>query len=215
MDFSDKLRAARALLNLRQEDLAEAADVSVPTIRRIEGGDAAINERTQSKLLRALGKHGISFTAKGIEKDDFPIYFTSGKSHEEAYLALLADAFEHLRTVRNPELLIMYADDSVSPPTVNDTYRRMRAEGIKMRQLIQEGNTYIIGPLNEYRYIPKHLFINRVTLIYGDRIANETGDVHHGVIRVDPLNARIQRNTFDILWATLPQPTETTADERF
>jgi transcriptional regulator with XRE-family HTH domain len=215
MKFSEKLRAARALLDWKQDQLAEAADVSVASIRKIELGENSPTDRTQAKILRVLEKQGISFTSKGIEKEEFPIYFTEGKSHEDAYLKLLEDAFEHLKGVQNPELLIMYADDAVSPPSVNSVYREMRAAGIKMRQFIEEGNRYIIGPLEEYRYIPKGLFINRVTLVYGDRIANETADVHRGIIRVDPLNAAIQRNTFNILWKILEQPTETTANERF
>jgi transcriptional regulator with XRE-family HTH domain len=215
MNFSQKLKAARALLNWTQEQLAEVADVSIASVRKIETDETIPTGRTQAKILRVLEKQGITFTAKGLEKNDFPIYFTQGDNHEEAYLKLLEDAFEHLKEVKNPELLIMYADDRVSPPSVNNIYRKMRSEGIKMRQLIEEGNTYIIGPLNEYRYVPKGFFINRVTLVYGDRIANETSDACQGVIRVDPINARIQRNTFDILWKVLEQPRETTSDERF
>ena len=130
-------------------------------------------------------------------------------------MKLLEDAYEHLKTVDNPELLIMFADDKVSPKSVNDMYRKIRAAGFKMRQLIEEGNNYIMGPLREYRYIPKEFFINRVTLVYGNRIANESADVCRGIIRVDPVNAKIQSNMFDILWHTLKQPTETIADEHF
>ncbi len=91
----------------------------------------------------------------------------------------------------------------------------MRKDGIKMRQLIKEGNEYIIGPLDEYRYIPAKFFANRVTLIYGDRIANETADVHRGIIRVDSLNAEIQRSTFNMLWEMLEKPRKSIADEHF
>lgn len=215
MKFSEKLRAARALLNWTQDEVAGAADVSVASIRKIEAGENSPTGRTQAKILKALEKHGISFSAKGVEKDEFPVYFIEGESHEDAYLKLLADAFEHLKGAEDPELLIMYADDSVSPPSVNAAYREMRAAGIRMRQLVAEGNTYIIGPLQEYRYIPKEYFINRVTLVYGDCTANETGDVMRGMVRVDPLNAEIQRNTFNILWKVLEQPKETKANERF
>lgn len=215
MDFADKIKAARAILDLSQSALAEAAELSVPGIQRLEAKETSPNTRTQDKLIRALKKRGIVFTEKGIEYEQYPIYFTEGKDHEDAYLKLLEDAYEHLLTVKDPELLIMFADDKVSPPSVNDMYRKMRENGIKMRQFIQEGNDYILGPLEEYRYIPAQYFINRVTLIYGDRIANETADVTKGVIKVDPVNAEIQRNTFNILWQLLEQPQETVSDERF
>ncbi|MBI4030050.1 MAG: helix-turn-helix transcriptional regulator [Proteobacteria bacterium] len=211
----EQIRAARALLGWSQQDLADRAGLSQTGIARIENGAHKPNSQTLSKIIHALGKEGVTFTEKGLEKDDYPVYYTSGKNHEQAYLRLLEDAYEHLRSIKNPELLVMFADDSVSPPAVNGMYRRIRADGIKMRQLIKEGNTHIVGPLEEYRYIPKDFFINRVTLVYGNRIANESADVCRGVIRVDPVNANIQRNMFNVLWRVLKKPEETTADERF
>lgn len=214
MIFSRQIRAARALIELKQDELAEAANVSLTTIQRIEAGEDG-NARTQEKIRRALQSLGVTFTEKGVVWDEFPVLFTHGSTHEEAYLQLISDAHEHLKSVKNPELLIMYADDRVSPPSVNDKYRAMRKDGIKMRQFIKEGNEYIIGPLDEYRYIPEKFFANRVTLIYGDRIANETADVHRGIIRVDPLNAEIQRSTFNMLWDFLKKPERSISDERF
>lgn len=214
MIFSRQIRAARALIEIKQEDLAKAAGVSLTTIQRLEAGEEG-NAKTQAKIKRALQSLGVSFTEKGVTWDEFPVLFTYGDTHEKAYLQLLSDAHEHLKTLKNPELLIMYADDRVSPPSVNDKYRAMRKDGIKMRQLIKEGNEYIIGPLDEYRYIPAKFFANRVTLIYGDRIANETADVHRGIIRVDSLNAEIQRSTFNMLWEMLEKPKRSIADDRF
>ncbi len=214
MMFSKQIRAARALIDMSQPELAEASGVSVAALRRIEAGEEG-NARTYEKLKRALQSRNVVFTQDGVAWQQFPVIHTFGKSHEEAYLALLEDAHEHLKTVKNPELLIMYADDRVSPPSVNNKYRAMRSEGIAMRQMVMEGNEYLIGPLEEYRYIPRKHFANRVTLIYGDRIANETADVHQGLVRIDPLNADIQRKTFDLLWEKLEKPVKSVADERF
>ncbi len=215
MPTIEQIRAARALIGWSQGELAEQSGLSQTGIARIENGTNRPNSSTIEKIVDAFGKDGIIFTNRGVEKDDFPVYHTEGETHELAYLKLLEDAFEHLKTVENPELLIMFADDGVSPPSVNKMYLKMKKAGIKMRQLIEEGNAHIMGPLEEYRYIPKVFFINRVTLIYGDRIANESADVCRGIVRVDPINANIQRNMFNILWRVLEQPTETVADERF
>lgn len=215
MKLSAQIRAVRGALGWTREELASASDLSVAGIQAIETDKTDPTTRTISKISRALEKEGYFLTSNGIEYQEYPVYFTYGDTHEKAYLKLLDDAYEHLKTVKNPELLIMYSDDKVSPPSVNSAYKKMRGEGIKMRQLIEEGNNYIIGPLEEYRYIPKGFFANRVTLIYGNRIANETADVLQGIVRVDPLNAEIQRNTFNMLWSILKQPKETTANERF
>jgi transcriptional regulator with XRE-family HTH domain len=215
MNFSSQVRAARASLYWEQKKLANEAGLSIPAIQKVERGETGITARTQNKIIRAFEKQGVTFSASGIEHHENPIYFTEGKTHEEAYLKILEDVLDCLTGDKIPELLIMYADDYVSPDSVNNMYRKIRAAGVKMRQLICEDNTYILGPLEEYRYIPKRYFINRVTLIYGDRIANETADSNRGVIRIDPINAKIQRNTFDLLWSVLKQPTKTTADESF
>lgn len=215
MPTIEQIRAARAMLGWSQGDLADKAGLSQTGIARIENGSHKPNASTTEKISHALGKQGIVFTDRGIEKHEYPIYTTRGATHEEAYLKLLDDVFGHLREIDEPELLIMFANDEVSPPSVVRAYRNMREHGIRMRQLIEEGNTYLMGLLSEYRAIPKEFFINRVTLIYGDRIANESADVCQGVIRVDPVNAHIQRNMFNIMWKVLPQPERTTADERF
>lgn len=211
----EKLKAARALRGMTQQELSDCSGVACTSIRMFEAGKSGLHMGSVEKILRALERQGVVITGDGLRQNENPIIIIEGKTHEETYLQLLEDAAEHLRHREAPELLIMYADDRVSPPSVNALYRELRKSGVKMRQLVEEGNTYLLGPLDEYRYIPKPLFINRVTLIYGDRIANETADVLRDVIRVDPVNAAIQRNTFNILWDSLEQPTESTADEQF
>ena len=57
-----QLRAARALLGLEKETLAEMAGVSSGTLRKFEAVDGALNARTTT--LRALEE---VFTSRGIE----------------------------------------------------------------------------------------------------------------------------------------------------
>jgi transcriptional regulator with XRE-family HTH domain len=63
-----QLRAARALLGWRQEDVARAAKISVATIRRIESqeGSLAGYVSTLVKIQAALEQAGIQF----IDDDD-------------------------------------------------------------------------------------------------------------------------------------------------
>ncbi|MCP4932772.1 MAG: helix-turn-helix transcriptional regulator [bacterium] len=211
-----QLKAARALRGLSQKELAALSDVAIASIQSFEAGKGKkLHPDSIEKLIQALKKQQITITEDGVRLNENPIIVVEGKTHEETYLQLLKDVYEQLQHQEVPELLIMYANDRKSPPSVNNLYRELRKSGVKMRQLVEEGNTYLLGPLEEYRYIPKPRFINRVTLVYGDRVANETTDVLRDVIRVDPMNADIQRNTFNILWDTLKAPTESTADERF
>jgi transcriptional regulator with XRE-family HTH domain len=64
MLYAAQIRAARALLGWRQEDLAKAAKVGLATLARIEQGQGMVqgNFSTVIKIQRALEKEGISFT---------------------------------------------------------------------------------------------------------------------------------------------------------
>jgi len=58
---SGQLRAARALLALDQKALAEFADVSLPTIQRMEasGGVVRGTVETLTKVIEALNRAGV------------------------------------------------------------------------------------------------------------------------------------------------------------
>jgi transcriptional regulator with XRE-family HTH domain len=58
-----QIRAARALLGWRQEDIAEAAKISVATIRRIESQEELLtgNVSTLLKIQAAFEQAGIQF----------------------------------------------------------------------------------------------------------------------------------------------------------
>ncbi|HRP34356.1 MAG TPA: helix-turn-helix transcriptional regulator [Gammaproteobacteria bacterium] len=62
-----QLRAARALLDLSQRQLAEAAGVSVPTIRRMEAsaGTVRANVDTLVKIIDALDVLGVELLGEG------------------------------------------------------------------------------------------------------------------------------------------------------
>jgi predicted transcriptional regulator len=62
-----QLRAARAMLRMEQETLAQAAGVSANTIRRMEGFDGPIGARTDTmrRLQRVLEEAGIEFQDEG------------------------------------------------------------------------------------------------------------------------------------------------------
>lgn len=211
-----QMRAARAMLDVPQGHVADHLGIAANTLSKIESGQSDVSMSRNAEIQKFYEREGIAFTENdGIYRNENPIFFVEGNTHENTYLQVLEDVLEHLEEEKDPELLIMYADDKVSPSRVNDMYREIRRRGIKMRQLIQEGNTHIMGPLNEYRYIPKEFFINRVTLVYSNRIANETSNVLRASIRVDKINAEIQRNLFNMLWSILEQPKGTTANERF
>ena len=67
MITANQLRAARALLNIDQRQTADLADLSVPTIQRMEASDGVIRGNVDSlmKLVSALENAGIELISPG------------------------------------------------------------------------------------------------------------------------------------------------------
>jgi DNA-binding XRE family transcriptional regulator len=67
MITAHQLRAARALLNISQGQLAELAALSVPTIQRMEASDGIVRGTVESliKLIAALDSAGIELIGEG------------------------------------------------------------------------------------------------------------------------------------------------------
>jgi transcriptional regulator with XRE-family HTH domain len=59
----DQIRAARALLNLSAQELAEATKLSRGTIQRAELGTAQITTANGERIVEVLGQMGIVFLA--------------------------------------------------------------------------------------------------------------------------------------------------------
>jgi transcriptional regulator with XRE-family HTH domain len=68
MRYCSQLRAARALLKLQQVDIFKRSGVSVPTLRRLEGGDGLLTGTFENidRLRRAYEGAGVIF----VDGDD-------------------------------------------------------------------------------------------------------------------------------------------------
>ena len=68
MITANQLRAARALLNIDQRQMADLADLSVPTIQRMEASAGVIRANVDSlmKLVSALESAGIELINPGV-----------------------------------------------------------------------------------------------------------------------------------------------------
>jgi transcriptional regulator with XRE-family HTH domain len=66
----EQIRAARALLRLEQQDLAQRAHCSVATVRRLEAEDgvAGVATGTLNRVQRALETAGAEFIPDGVRR---------------------------------------------------------------------------------------------------------------------------------------------------
>ena len=67
MITATQLRAARALLGIDQRELAQRANLSLPTIQRMEASDGVVRGNVDSlmKLVDALAANGIELISDG------------------------------------------------------------------------------------------------------------------------------------------------------
>jgi predicted transcriptional regulator len=71
MMTSGQLRAARALLGIDQRRLAELADVSLPTIQRMEASNGVVRGtvETLTRVIEALNRAGVDLIGDNARSD--------------------------------------------------------------------------------------------------------------------------------------------------
>lgn len=207
-----QLRAARAMLGLSLHELSRKVDISHEAISKIESGQSkSPRAKTVEVLMEFFNSHDIEFTEQsGVRIRTKKVIEISGK---DCYLKMLEDVYHSLDP--GGELLIANADDKKSPYSVNNQYRRIRSKGIRMRQLIEEGNKYIMGPLDEYRYLKSKHFHNSVIVCFGTKIGSVLDKERKVLIVDDDGMASSFRSMFESIWEQCPKPEETIANEMF
>jgi len=215
---TNQLKAARALLDWTQEDLANKARVALGTIQKFENGiHSALQGATEAAILKALSPQ-IEFTGtRGVALKSDELVMLTGES---AFPRVLDDIITTLSGAPKPEALFACVSDRLSPPAVVENYRRLRKQGIAMRSLVREGDTYLMGKPREYRILPARYFHNNAIAIYQDKVATMILDpvTHEDRGAIIVRNAHVaaaQRNLFNFIWSQTPTPAQTTAETRY
>ena len=207
------IRSAREALGWSQTRLAERAGLKQVHISNLESGRTENPTlATAERIIAAFEAAGVFFTANGIEWKTNTVYEIGGPGF---WTRVLEDVYDTLVDEPDAEMILLCSDDRQSPPQIVQLNRKLRAAGIVFRQFVCEGNTYLLGPPSEYRWLPRQRFLNTVSVLYGDKLAICADDNTKAVVIRDPYLARSWRNIVDLLWEQLEQPKESTADVRF
>lgn len=208
-----QIRAARAFLNLGQQDAAAAVGVSKANISDIENGRGEPKGATLVQLQKFFEMSGVEFKDGGILPARNIVHIYEGT---DCYLRMLDDVHQTLSN--GGELLKSAANERRSSEAVIQKTRELRADKIKMRTLVQSGDTYLMGALKEYRWMPPELYIDGdVKVIYGDRVGYLVAwlDTPRTIIIQDKTIAEEQRRYFEFAWQHSETPSESTAPVRF
>lgn len=214
----EQIRAGRAMLNWSQKELARrCGDISEPTIKLIELGKIKSTEKTLNIVLQTFEDAGLEFLPQnGVRfRDDLLTVFERIDANENVFLKLLDDVYYTLKGTYG-ELLYSFVDNSISPDEVVQREMLLRKDGISMRSLVRHGDTHLIYPLNEYRWLPKGFYLNNPTLVYADKFAvviqnAKTNAIDKVIIIHDAAVAAVKKKEFEIIWSTAESPPKTTA----
>lgn len=209
-----QIRAARALLDWSQADLADHAGLSQTGIARIENGTNKPNSSTLDKIRNAFDQADIEFLGEsGVRKRTGEIKTFKG---QDGFRAFMDDVYETLK-VGGGEITVSNVDENnwikwMGQDAYNAHSKKMEEipHNIFARILVREGDTFFIAnSFAEYRWFPSELFNDQSIYAYKDKLAliNFTEEN----VRVMLLNnkefAKGFRVLFDIAWknvATIP-----------
>ncbi len=189
------LVAARNYLDLDQDQVATLSGLNKQTISKIERELNAPNANTMRKLRGVYEDKGIVFTTHGFEYQPYKT------SILENFMDILDDIEETLK--RGDEVLMHCADERRNLEGVTEKLNQIRQKGIRIRMTCEEGNEFITGKHEDYRWIDKDLFASsQVEVIYADKFYFHFTDAgrHFFVMTKNKEKAKTAKRQFEYQW---------------
>lgn len=148
-----QFRAAKALLNWSFEDLENHTGLSKMALQNIANGKARPRNTTIEKLTNTFQNNGVEIIQGGARwtQDIVTIY-----EGEDCYIRLLDEIIRE----KPKEVLFSGADERRSTKESMKRLTSIRTLNIKMRSLIKNKDTHIMGHPEEYRWMPDNLFVD-------------------------------------------------------
>ncbi|MCB1563077.1 MAG: helix-turn-helix transcriptional regulator [Alphaproteobacteria bacterium] len=209
-------RAARALLNWSQPDLARRCGVHVQTISNFEHETSTPTKTTLTRIALTLANEGVELGKHdGVKRKSSDIATFKGK---EGFALFRLDVLEAAQR-DGADICISNLDerlfDKWGEGDVNDNYRNAMAEirktrpGFKFRSLSKKGDTHFSAHRHsEYRWVDPEQFGEFPFYIYGTKTAMilfERDNIEIFVIN-HPVVTGFFRAKFEKDWSRAEQP---------
>lgn len=199
-------RAARALLNWSQPDLAKHSGVHVQTISNFEHGNGSPTNKTLRTLRQILEDKGMLF----LENDGVARKSNEIQSYKSriGYLSFMEDVYNTMKSGGNMCVSNVNENDFLKwgGDDVQKHMERMASiSGLRGQILIEEGDTNLVAShYATYRATTKENFGDIPLYIYGDKtalISFQEDDVEVFVIKHVRIT-RYFRERFNEIWKT-------------
>lgn len=175
MITANQLRAARALLDISQSEIAQAVGISANTISNIEKGTSRPAHDTLSRLQGFFEMQGVEFTeSEGVKRSQEKVTAYEGT---DGFRKFMDDVYE-VASAQGGEICLMNAKPDnwikwLGREWYDNHTARMQTivKKINFKVTIREGDyNFIGGRHSEYRWIPEDLWNEQSFYAYGDRI---------------------------------------------
>jgi transcriptional regulator with XRE-family HTH domain len=201
-----QIKAARALLNWKQRDLAEASGISIPAIAKIEMGHGNPRQTTMTALQNAFENSGLEFLGThGVDQrqEKFSLEVLHGKKSIEKIWADVENVFGD---GSGGELLLGNLDERIFIKHYNKDMKRVlqgrRKLNITSRALVREGEDFFLMPLEWHRTVPKAVFAQILYWVYADRVViNDFSDNPRFIWIQSQSLANAFRKQFEYNWS--------------
>lgn len=208
-----QIRAARALLEWSQTELARATGMALSSIKAIECGASTPRRETLEAIEATFEAAGVDFCPpSGVRLKTDVVTVHQGR---DAATALMSSIMRHAPNDPSQEVCIIGLDEQLAAeldgPDVHPNLRaRLAHAGVRERILIAEGVKDFLRDEASYRWMPREGFCSNAPIyIYGDKVAVQSGTLRRQTIIIDakPL-AQHLRTLFGVLWTTADTPWE-------
>ena len=200
-----QIRAARALLNWSQADLAKASQMANSSIKNIENENTSARRETIEQIRSAFENNGIEFLpGSGVKLKTDVVMTVQGKA---ATAALFQNLYTTAHASADREILVLGLDEAFTAQydglgRVEDHNAQLQRAGIKQKILVNEGTTEFLIEASCYRLLPRERFGKTTPMyIFGDKVATHTGTLRRRTIIIEDKSlAQLQRSIFHSLW---------------
>lgn len=203
----EQIKAARAMLDWSQEQLAKSSGVSFPSIKNLERRSNKPRLETINAIRAALEDAGIVFlgeTGIKLRGENLKVKVFEG---QDSLYRLLNDIFDTLVGTDN-ELLIAGVSESDHIGEGGEKFlelvRKRCKHGIRTKLLAKEGDRNLVdpdSPTREYRWVSEEIFSQVPYYIYSNKYAILLFGTPHRVVLIESKQvAESYRKQFMVLW---------------
>lgn len=197
-----QIKAARALLNWTQDQLARSSGLSLPGVNNLERGITSPRKETLSAIEKAMASAGVEFidtTGVRLKTPEFGVQIIEGPNwladyDREIISQLQSDQDEILQYMCNNRLWMIYGSTS------NSHYVAHRdSVNFSERILAPTSIDFITNPPEAYRLISSSYFGDFDKQIFGDMVAHIIWDARKIVLIKSKSLADSERSIFNHL----------------